>query len=615
MAQMIADRRDVDFVLHEQIGQVAHDSFAEFNKKTIDLIVSEARNLAIKEILPTFKEGDEQGCTLENGKVKAPESFKRAWRLLCEGEWLAMCDDPAVGGQGMPRTVGSAAMEYMVGANSAFMLYYGMTHGAAKLVEAFGDETQKRLYLKKMFSGEWGGTMLLTEPEAGSDVGALTTTAQKNPDGTYALSGSKIFISAGEHDLCDNIIHPVLARIPGAPSGTRGISLFLVPKFLVNDDGSLGDFNNVVCTGLEKKMGIHGNATASLSLGDKGPCIGTLLGEENKGMPAMFQMMNEARAFVGLQGFAVASASYMYALDYARTRIQGRHLTAGKDAAAKSVPIIQHPDVKRQLLNMKAYTEGMRSLIYYYAWCNDLVHTTDDKTLKADTAAMVEVLTPVVKGYITDKALEVCSHGIQVYGGYGYISEYPVEQLMRDARIFMIYEGTNGIQAMDLLGRKLSMNQGRAFGYFIGCMKNTIAEFSGVSGMEDLCAAVSHAVSRLEELAQVIGTRSRSDQALNAYAFAHPFLEVTGDVCFAWMHLWRAGIAAPRLAKKAGSLDRDTVAKKAAKNKDAAFYAGQMATARFFINTLLPATYGRMDAILAGDSCVEDMLDVSFGTK
>ncbi|MCF8126247.1 MAG: acyl-CoA dehydrogenase [Desulfotignum sp.] len=615
MAQLIADRRDVDFVLHEQIGQVDHDSFAEFNKKTIDMIVSEARNLAIKEILPTFKQGDEQGCTLENGKVTVPESFKRAWRLLCEGEWLAMCDDPAAGGQGMPRTVGTAALEYMVGANSAFMLYYGMTHGAAKLVEAFGDDTQKRLYLKKMFSGEWGGTMLLTEPEAGSDVGALTTTAQKNPDGTYSIKGAKIFISAGEHDLCENIIHPVLARIPGAPAGTRGISLFLVPKFIVNEDGSPGDFNNVVCTGLEKKMGIHGNATASLSLGDKGPCIGTLLGEENRGMPAMFQMMNEARAFVGLQGFAVASASYMYALDYARTRIQGRHLTAGKDPEARSVPIIGHPDVKRQLLNMKAYTEGMRSLIYYYAWCNDVVCTTDDDHLKADTAAMVEVLTPVVKGYITDRALEVCSHGVQVYGGYGYISEYPVEQLMRDARIFMIYEGTNGIQAMDLLGRKLSMNQGKAFQYFIDRMKKTVKEFSGIDGVENLCAKVSHAVFRLEELAQILGTRSGSDQVLNAYAFAHPFLEVTGDVTFAWMHLWRAGIAAPKLAEKTSTLDRKTVGEKVFKNKDIAFYAGMMETARFFISTLLPATYGKMDAILEGDTCVENIQDVSFGSK
>ncbi len=615
MAQLISDRRDVDFVLHEQIKMVESDEFIEFNKKTIDLIVTEARNLAIKEILPTFKDGDEMGCKLENGKVTTPESFKRAWELYCEGEWLAMCDDPDVGGQGMPKLVGCAALEYMVGANSAFMLYYGMTHGAAKLVEAFGNEDQKKRYMKKMFAGTWGGTMLLTESEAGSDVGALTTVAIKKKDGTYAIQGSKIFISAGDHDLCDNIIHPVLARIEGAPAGTRGISLFLVPKYHVNDDGNLGDFNNIVCTGLEHKMGIHGNATASLSLGEKGECIGTLLGEENKGMPEMFKMMNEARAFVGMQGFAVASASYMYALDYARTRIQGRHLTAGKNAETKDVTIIQHPDVKRQLLNMKVYTEGMRSLIYYYGKCSDTVHSTDDTQLKADTSALIEVLTPIVKGFITDKSLEICSHGIQIFGGYGYVSEYPVEQLMRDSRIFMIYEGTNGIQAMDLIGRKLAMNKGESFNYFVAQMQKTINDAKEIEGIENLVEKFEFALGRYVPLAKEIGTRSRSENALNAYAFAHPFLEITGEITFAWMHLWRASIAAPKLAKKVGSLDKDAVAAKAAKNKDTAFYAGQMASARFFIHTLLPSSYGKMDAILEGDSCVEDILDVSFGSK
>lgn len=615
MAQLIADRRDVDFVLHEQIRMVDHELFEAFNKKTIDLIVSEARKLAIKEILPTFKDGDEIGCKLENGTVIVPESFKRAWKIYCEGEWLAMCDDPEVGGQGMPKLVGCAALEYMVGANSAFMLYYGMTHGAAKLLETFGNDEQKKLYMKKMFAGEWGGTMLLTEPEAGSDVGALTTTATLREDGTYAVQGSKIFISAGEHDLCDNIIHPVLARTKNAPAGTKGISLFLVPKYLVNEDGSLGEFNNVVCTGIEHKMGIHGNATASLSLGEKGESIGTLLGEENKGMPEMFQMMNESRAFVGMQGFAVASASYMYALDHARNRIQGRPLSAGKDASAKNVTIINHPDVKRQLLNMKVYTEGMRSLIYYYGKCQDIVHTTDDERLKADTAGLIEVLTPIVKGYITDKSLEVCSHGIQVHGGYGYISEYPVEQLMRDSRISMIYEGTNGIQAMDLLGRKLALNGGDSFAYFIAQIKKTVANTKAVEGVESLNEKVDHAVARLESLAGDIDGRARSENFLNAYAFAYPFLEVTGDVAFAWMHLWRASIAAPKLAKKAGSLEKNAVIAKAAKNKDAAFYAGQMESAKFFINTLLPGAYGKMDAILAADTSVEDILDVSFGSK
>ena len=615
MAQLISDRRDVDFVLHEQLGLVDHDLFAEFNKKTVDLIVSEARNLAIKEIYPTQKPGDEEGCRFENGEVKVPESFKRAWDLYKEGEWLAMTDDPEVGGQGMPHMVGLAASEYLVGANSAFMLYSAMTHGAAKLVEAFGDETQKRLYMKRMFSGEWGGTMLLTEPEAGSDVGALSTRATLNDDGTYSITGSKIFISAGEHDLCDNIIHPVLARIEGAPEGTKGISLFLVPKYLVNDDGSIGAFNNVVCTGIEEKMGIHGNATCSLSLGEKGVSIGTLLGEVNKGMPEMFQMMNESRAFVGLQGFGVATASYMHALDYARTRIQGRHLIKGREPGAKNVPIIQHPDVRRQLLNMKALVDGMRSLLYLNAKCSDLKTVADNDEDREKYSDLVEVFTPIVKGYVTDKALEVCSHGIQVFGGYGYIKEFPVEQLMRDARIFMIYEGTNGIQAMDLLGRKLAMKGGKSFGYFIEWMEKTIEEAKKVEGIEALTASVEAAKVKLVETAKVIKDRSRSVDAMNAYSFAHPFLEATGDITMAWMLLWRASIAAPKLVKKVGSMDPAEVGQKAEKNKDAAFYAGQVRTAEFFVNTLLPSALAKLDAVVQGDRSVEEMPEASFGSK
>ncbi len=617
MAQLISDRRDIDFVLHEQLGMVEHELFADFNKKTVDLILSEARNLAVKEILPTQKLGDEEGCIFENGRVKVPESFHRAWELYKEGEWLAMTDDPEVGGQGMPKLVGLAAIEYLVGANPSFMLYSAMTHGAAKLVEKFGNEEQKKLYMKKMFAGEWGGTMLLTEPEAGSDVGALTTSAKKNDDGTYSITGTKIFISAGEHDLVDNIIHPVLARIEGAPAGTKGISLFLVPKYKVNDDGTLGEFNNVVCAGIENKMGIHGNATCTLCLGEKGPCIGTLLGEENKGMPEMFMMMNESRAFVGLQGFGVATASYMFALDYARTRIQGRNLMKSRDPEAKSVAIIEHPDVRRQLLNMKAMVEGMRSLLYYNAKCLDIVETTDNDEEREKYSGMIELLTPIVKGYVTDKALEVCSHGVQVFGGYGYTKEFPVEQLMRDSRIFMIYEGTNGIQAMDLLGRKLPMKKGNIniFDAFINEINSVIEKAKQTKGIEQIAGKVEQAVKKLKTTAETIGKRARSEKMMNAYSFAHPFLEVTGDVTMAWMLLWRALAAAPKLAKKAGSLEKEAVAAKAVKNKDAAYYAGQIRTAEFFINTLLPASLGKMDAIVEGDTSVEEMPETSFGSK
>ncbi len=615
MAQLISDRRDVDFVLHEQLGMVEHELFSAFNKKTVDLIVSEARNLAIKEILPTQKPGDEEGCVLENGTVTVPECFKRAWELYKEGEWLAMTDSPEVGGQGMPKLAGLAANEYLVGANPAFMLYSGMTHGAAKLVEEFGTKEQKELYMRKMFSGEWGGTMLLTEPEAGSDVGALTTSAKLNDDGTYSITGTKIFISAGEHNLCKNIIHPVLARIEGSPAGTKGISLFLVPKYHVNPDGSLGAFNNVVCTGIEEKMGIHGNATCTLSLGEKGPSIGTLLGEINQGMPEMFRMMNEARAFVGLQAFGVATASYMYALEYARTRVQGRNISAGKDPNAKSVPIIQHPDVRRQLLNMKAWVDGMRSLIYLNGKCADMKAAASTDEEREKYSDLIEVLTPLVKGYVTDKALEICSHGVQVYGGYGYIKEFPVEQLMRDSRIFMIYEGTNGIQAMDLLGRKLGMKKGKSFGYFVELIQNTIKEAKAVKGIEAITAKTEKALEKLLATAKIIGDRSRSADMVNAYSFAHPFLEVTGDVAMAWMLLWRASVAAPKLEQKAGSLERSVITEKAEKNKDVAFYAGQIMTAEFFINTILPSALGKMDAIVDGDKSVEQMPEASFGSK
>ncbi len=612
MAQLIADRRDVDFVLHEQMeaAELAKkEKFAEFDKKTIDLIVTEARNLAIKEILPTQQPGDE-GCRFENGKVSVPESFHKVNKLYNEGEWLAMTDDPKWGGQGMPKLVSLAANEYFHGANAAFMLYHSLSHGAAKLVETYGTEEQKKIYLKNMYTGKWSGTMLLTEPEAGSDVGALTTSAQKNPDGTYSITGSKIFISGGEQDMVENIIHPVLARIEGAPEGTKGISLFLVPKYRVNADGSLGEFNDAVCTGIEEKMGLHGNATCSLTLGGKGKCIGTLLGEENKGMSAMFTMMNEARQFVGLEGFAVSTTAYIHALNYARERIQSRDLTNPK---AGPVSIIHHPDVRRQLMIMKAYVEGMRSLTYYTGRCWDLAATATTEEERAKQVGLIDVLTPIIKGYITDKALEVTSHAVQIYGGYGYIKEYPVEQLMRDCRIFMIYEGTNGIQAMDLLGRKLGMNKGKTFLDYLGEIRKQIVAAKEIPMIADLAENVDQVFNRVSEAAMHLGKTAMSDKIKYAYAFAHPYLESLGDLSIAWMLLWRAAVAAPKLEKLAGAADPETIRAKAEKNKDAAFYDGQIKTARFFIHSILPVTMGRLAAIIKTDGAAVEMIDAAFG--
>ncbi len=599
MAQQISDRRDIDFVLHEQLNVdqfSKSERYAEFNKKTVDLIVSEARNLAVKEILPTRKEGDEIGCKFENGKVLVPEIFRKPYELLCEGEWTAMPEDPNYGGQGMPRSVTMAAAEYFNGANYAFMMYSGLTHGAGKLVEAFGTDEQKAIYLKKMFTGEWAGTMCLTEPEAGSDVGALTTKAIPNGDGTYTITGQKIFISSGEHDLVPNIIHPVLARIEGAPAGTKGISLFLVSKYHVNDDGSLGDLNDMSCVGIEEKMGIHGNSTCSLAFGDK--CIGTLLGEENKGMRAMFLMMNEARLLVGMQGFACATASYMNAVNYAKERIQGKSLLEFMNPDAAGVAIINHPDVRRQLLTMKAYVEGMRSLLYYVAWCEDKASTVEDEKEKEKYHDLVELLIPIAKGYVTDKAFEVCNGGMQIYGGYGYIKEYPQEQLMRDCRITMIYEGTNGIQSMDLLGRKLGMKKGKLVMDLMGEIMAVTGAAKGIDSIKDFAVKVEEALNKLGEVAMHMGKTAMSEKALTAFAFSYPFMEVCGDVVMAWMLLWRAQIAAEKLEN--------------AKKKDIPFYAGQLKSAQFFCNTVLPATLGKMNAILPTDGAAIEIDEASF---
>ena len=603
MAQLISDRRDVDFVLHEQLkvsDLCKHPRFSDLNKKAIDMIITEASQLAVKEILPTMKIGDEEGVEFNKGTVTIPEAFHRAYRLFREGEWMSMTNDPDWGGQGLPHSITMASQEFFVGANCSFMIYPGLTHSVGTLIEIYGTDKQKDLYLRNLYTGKWCGTMLLTEPQAGSDVGALATTAIKNPDGTYSISGSKIFISSGEHDLTDNIVHPVLARIEGAPAGTKGISLFLVPKYRVNDDGSLGEFNDVVCTGIEKKMGIHGNATCSLTLGGNGECNGTLLGEENKGMRAMFRMMNEARLLVGLQGFSFATTAYMYAVNYAKERIQGKHLLQMRDADAPSVSIIEHPDIRRILLTMKVYVEGMRSLLYYVSFLTDLILVADDPEDKATYQGMIDVLIPIAKGYVTDRAFEVCNHGLQIYGGYGYTKDYPMEQLVRDCRITMIYEGTNGIQAMDLLGRKLGLNNGKAVMDLMSKIQKTAAEAKAVPELNDMAEAVEAAVNKLGETALHLGAKAMSKEILTAFAHAYPFMEISGDVVMAWMLLWRAVIAINAL-------------KGGAQKKDKAYYEGQIKSAEFFIHTILPVTLGKMNAVLKTSGSAMEISEASFG--
>ena len=376
----------------------------------------------------------------------------------------------------------------------------------------------------------------------------------------------------------------------------------LVPKYRVHDDGSLGEFNDVVCTGIEHKMGIHGNATCSLALGGKGRCVGELLGEENKGMRAMFLMMNEARLLVGMQGFCCASASYMNAINYARERVQGKNLLQMMDPDAPSVPIIQHPDVRRMLISMKSYVEGMRSLLYYAGYLSDQIAVAADQAEEARLQGMLDLLIPICKGYVTDKAFEVCSTGVQVYGGYGYISEYPQEQLLRDCRITMIYEGTNGIQAMDLLGRKLGMNKGKPIMDLMVEIQKTIARAKAIDSLEVCAIKVEKALNRLGEVAMHLGATAMSPKVMSAFSFAHPFLEASGDVVMAWMLLWRGTVAAEQL---------ETGAKK----KDQVFYEGQMKSAQYFTQAVLPISMGKMDAIMATCEAAVEISEDSFGGK
>ena len=617
MAQILTDRRDVQFVLFEQLdieSLTKSAKYSDLNKKVFDMVLAEARSLATKELLPLSAEGDKNGCVYDNGSVRMPDGFKRAYDLFIEGEWPALADDPEIGGQGMPQVLATAVMELFQAANTALAGFPMLGHGAALLVENFGTEKQKKLHLSKMLSGEWGGTMVLTESDAGSDVGALTTSAVKNPDGTYLISGNKIFISCAEHDMVDNIVHPVLARIEGAPKGQAGVSLFLVPKIRVNDDGSLGESNDVVCTGIEEKIGLHGGPTCSLTFGGKGTCIGTLLGKENQGLRAMFYMMNEERLNVAVQSLGLASAAYLYAVSYARERIQGKHLTQGMNPDAPSVCIIEHPDVKRMLIWQKAVLEGMRSLNFYTALLMDKVKITDDKDEKKRLDNLISMLTPICKAYTTERACDIIHLSIQTHGGYGACKDYPVEQLYRDNRIASIYEGTTGIQAMDLLGRKLGSNKGQVFKELLGMILKTAGEAKSIPELDDIAVRLEEMVGKLGETALKLGKSAASPKVMEAFAQSVPFLDCMAEVILGWMHLWRASVAAPKLAKILGDADDKKKKEKLEKNKEAAFYHGQVQTARYFINSILPLAAGRMDAITILEAAPIAMSNASFGT-
>ncbi|MBT3310667.1 MAG: acyl-CoA dehydrogenase [Desulfobacterales bacterium] len=603
MTQLLVDRRDFDFVLYEMLNieeLCKYEKFKGFNKKTIDMVIKEARNLAIKEFIPINKEGDKAGCKFENGKVTIPEAYHRVIDLYIQGEWSQL------GAQGCPSSVNMAVSSMFNGACATVLMYPGLSFGAAFLIGEVGGEALSKRFAEKIISGEWGGTMVLTESGAGTDLGELTTSAKKNPDGTYSITGDKIFISGGEQDINENIIHTVLARIEGAPKGTKGISLFVIPKIWVNEDGSLGEPNDVVCTGIEEKLGIHGSATCSLTFGGNGKCRGILLagggpddeGKAGEGLAGMFKLMNIARLGVGMQGYALASSAYLYSLDYARERIQGKNLEKMGENDP-SVPIIQHPDIRRMLLWMKAHIDGMRGLLFYTANMNDIIAVSEDGDEKAERQGIVDFIIPVIKAYCTDKAFEVCTQALQVYGGYGYTKEYPVEQLLRDSKIFSIYEGANGIQSIDLLGRKLAMNNGKAFMDFLGEIKKAVGNAKNISGLEDQASRVDAAANKLAEVALHLGTKILPESISTGFSFSKPFLDITGDVIMAWMLLWRSTVASQKIEK--------------ANKKDKVFYEGQVMAAEYFIYSVLPSAMGAMDAIINGNDAVVKIADEAFG--
>jgi alkylation response protein AidB-like acyl-CoA dehydrogenase len=602
MAQVLADRRDIDFVIWEQMdGEevISKGNYEGFNRKVCDMMITEARKLAVTEVMPTFQDGDRRGVVFDKGEVKVPESFHRPYRLLTEGEWNSVSVLEEMGGQGGPRLIGYATEEYLTAANWSLLSYISMNANAAKMIHLYGTAEKKTTYIKKMVTGQWGGTMLLTESDAGSDVGALETAAVKNADGTYSLTGNKIFITSGEHDLAENIIHQVLARVEGAPPGTRGISIFIVPKYLVNDDGSLGERNDIVCSGVEDKMGIHGSATCSMTIGAKGRCIGYLLGQENQGMKIMFHMMNGMRMDIGLCGMAQASAAYLLAVNYARERIQGRDIECHADRSAPAVPIINHPDVRRNLLEMKSYVNGMRSFFYYVATIEMRASDADSEAERQLNEDLFSLYTPVLKEYLAAKSHDVCVQAIQVFGGAGYTRDYPLEQYARDAKIHTIFEGTSGIQAMDLIMRKLPKKDGRAFELFLNDVRSLTQRAAHDKRLSSLAQKTETAINCLENAAQFICRSLVPPKVKMALAHSLPFLHAMGDTIMSWMLLWRAMVATEMLSTNPRA-------------KDKSYYQGQIHTAEFFIRTLLPAGIGSLEAILDGCNAPIEIADDAF---
>ncbi len=582
--------RDMRFVLHEVLDVVgalkALPAHADVDAETIDAVLEEGGKFASEVLAPLNVVGDREGCVLDQAthEVKAPTGFKEAYAKYVEGGWPALSCDPAFGGQGLPHVVSQCLFEMMNSANQAWTMYPGLSHGAYECLRRHGSDEQKRLYLTKLTSGHWTGTMCLTEPQCGTDLGLLRTKAEPQGDGTYRLTGNKIFISAGEHDMAENIIHLVLARLPDAPTGSKGISLFAVPKWNVKADGSIGDRNGIYCGGLEHKMGIHGNATAQIVLDG---AVGTLVGEPNKGLPAMFVMMNAARLGVGMQSLGLTEVAYQNAASYAKERLQMRSLSGPKAPDKPADPIIVHPDVRKMLLTARAYAEGGRALAVFTTLLLDREIASDDENERKECADLVALLTPIVKAFFTDNAWIATSHCLQVFGGHGYIRESGMDQFVRDSRINMIYEGTNTIQSLDLLGRKVLSDNGAKLKKF-GKLVEAFVEDEGTNeAMQEFVNPLADLGGKVTKLTTEIGMKAFKNPD-EVGAAAVDYLRICGHLVYAY--LW-ARMAKVALEKQASG---DT------------FYIAKLATARFYFAKLLPETASLIRSARAGAAPMMD---------
>ncbi len=592
-----APLEDVSFLLNDVFQFDRYNNLPGFSDASADVreaILGEAAKLSEEVLQPLNRTGDLEGCVRhDDGSVTTPKGFKAAFKQVAEGGWLGLSAPTEYGGQGLPVTLSQIVAEFQISANMAFSMYGGLTMGATAALLVHGTPEQKKTYVPKMVAGEWTGTMNLTEPQCGTDLGLLRTKAVKQADGSYRISGTKIFISAGEHDLADNIIHLVLARIEGAPAGIKGVSLFVVPKVLVNADGSLGARNGVSCGSIEHKMGIHGNSTCVMNYDN---ATGWLIGEENKGMQGMFVMMNEARLGVAVQGLAQSEVAYQNAVAYAKDRLQGRSLTGAKAPDKAADPIIVHPDVRRTLLTIRAFNEAARALVLWTALRGDVAHRSEDAKERQAADDHMGLQTPVIKGVLTDRGFENTVMAQQVFGGHGYIVEHGMEQIVRDARIAQIYEGANGIQALDLVGRKLGKDGGRALMAFFNEVQAYIKDKSADDRMKPLVTPLGGALGHLQQ-ASMWFMQNAMAKPDNAGAGATDYLHLFGLVALGYM--WC------RIAEAA-------IAKLPQANGAAARYSAKLVTARFFMERMLPETATRLARIQAGSASTMELADDAF---